>query len=255
MSAIGIALISLICAFGGACAGVVLRRRLPEAHFSPDTAEVVKLGTGLVGTMAALVLGLLVASAATEFNSEATALQTLATDFILLDRALKHYGPEAVTARARVHSVLEQCIKQATVRDGTPLKNVSTTRLSSLASSMFESIRDLGPRTEAQKLIQNQCMEVCAELTRTRWTLIQGSDNPIPTPFLAVLMFWLVALFLGFGILAPPNGTVLAVLFVSAVSVAAAMLLILDLNQPFDGLIRVSIDPIRDALAELDKGG
>ena len=84
-----------------------------------------------------------------------------------------------------------------------------------------------------------------------RWTLTQGADNPIPIPFLAVLMFWLTALFLGFGILAPPNGTVLAVLFVSAFSVAAAMLLILDLNQPFDGLIRLSTDPIRDALSEI----
>ncbi len=100
MSAIGIALISLICSFGGAWVGVLLRERLPDAHLSQDTAEVVKLSTGLVGTMAALVLGLLVASAATEFNGEATGLQTLATDFILLDRALRHYGPEAAPARA-----------------------------------------------------------------------------------------------------------------------------------------------------------
>ena len=101
-------------------------------------------------------------------------------------------------------------------------------------------------------MIQNQCLQVCADLAKTRWTLVQGADNPIPMPFLVVLMFWLAALFLGFGLLSPRNGTVLAVLFVSAVSVATAMLIIIDLNQPFDGLIQVSVDPIRDALAELN---
>ncbi len=251
MSAIGIALVSLICSFGGAWAGLLVRERLPGAHLSQDTAEVVKLSTGLVGTMAALVLGLLVASAATEFNAEATGLQTLATDFILLDRALRYYGPEAATARQRLESVLERTINQATSRDYRPLQNVGSAQVSTAAAPMFDAVRDLSPRTEAQKMIQNQCVQVCTEIARTRWTLIQGADNPIPTPFLVVLMFWLVALFLGFGLLSPRNGTVLAVLFVSAVSVATALLIIIDLNQPFDGLIQVSLDPLRDALAEL----
>ncbi len=125
--------------------------------------------------------------------------------------------------------------------------------MATTASAMFDTIRDLDPRTNAQKMIQNQCVQICADLARARWALISGADNPIPTLFLAVLMFWLMALFLGFGLLSPKNGTVLAVLFVCALSVAAALFIILDLNQPFDGLIRVSIDPIRDALAELRK--
>ena len=254
MSAIVIALVSVICAFGGACLGVLLRERLPNAHLSQDTAEIVKLGTGLVGTMAALVLGLLVASAATEFNAEGTGLQTLATDFVVLDRTLRHYGPETATARQRLHGLVEQVINRAASdKEPTPLENATTVRVSAAASSMFDAIRDLSPRTEAQKMIQQQCIQVCAELARTRWMLIQGADNPIPTPFLVVLMFWLVALFLGFGLLSPRNGTAIAVLFVSAVSVAAAMFIILDLNQPFDGLIKVSIDPIRDAFAELNQ--
>jgi hypothetical protein len=177
MSAIGIALIALICSFGGACVGVLLRERLPDAHLSQDTAEVVKLSTGLVGTMAALVLGLLVASAATEFNAEATGLQTLATDLILLDHALRHYGPEAGTARERLHNLVERAINQATSGERRPLENVRSAQASTAASPMFDAVRDLSPRTEAQKMI---------------------------------------------------------------------------LNQPFDGLIRVSIDPIRGALAELN---
>jgi Protein of unknown function (DUF4239) len=253
MSTIGIALIALICSFGGAMGGVLIRERLPHAHFSQDTAEVVKLGTGLIGTMAALVLGLLVASAATEFNAEATGLQTVATNYILLDRALQHYGPEAAPARERLREVAEQTINHAMDANRTPLAAAKAAPVATTASAMFDTIRDLDPRTNAQKMIQNQCVQICADLTRARWALISGADNPIPTLFLAVLMFWLMALFLGFGLLSPKNGTVLAVLFVCALSVAAALFIILDLNQPFDGLIRVSIDPIRDALAELEK--
>jgi Protein of unknown function (DUF4239) len=253
MSTIGIAAISLICSFGGAWAGMVIRERLPGEHFSQDTAEVVKLGTGLIGTMAALVLGLLVASAATEFNSEATGVQALATNYILLDRALRHYGPEAMPAREWLRTLTGQTVRQATGGAPTPLEAAKAAPVTDAASEMFDAIRDLEPRTNAQKLIQNQCVQVCADLARTRWTLIAGAENPIPTLFLLVLMFWLIALFLGFGLLSPRNATVLVVLFVSALSVAAAMFIILDLNQPFDGLIRVSIDPVRDALAELNK--
>jgi hypothetical protein len=253
MSTLGVAVISLIASFGGALAGVLIREWLPVAHFSQDTAEVVKLGTGLIGTMAALVLGLLVASAASEFSAEATGLQNLATNCVLLDRALRHYGPEGVPARQRLRGVVEQAINRASNRDLTPRDTAEAAPVYTAASAMFEAIRDLDPRTNAQRTIQNQCIQVCADLARARWSLIEGADNPIPTLFLAVLMFWLMAVFLGFGLLSPRNGTVLAVLFVSALSVAAALLIILDLNQPFDGLIRVSIDPIRDALAEINK--
>ena len=116
MSTLGVALMSLICSFGGAVGGVLIRERLPGHHFTQDTAEVVKLGTGLIGTMAALVLGLLVASAATEFNAEATGLQTLATNFVLLDRALRNFGPEAEPARQRLSVVVERTIHLATER-------------------------------------------------------------------------------------------------------------------------------------------
>ncbi len=253
MSTVGLALISLICSFGGALAGVLIRERVPVAHLSQDTAEVVKLGTGLVGTMAALVLGLLVASAATEFNAEATGLQALATNCILLDRALRHYGPESVPARERLRGVVEQAINHATDKGLKRFASAEAVPASGAASAIFEAIRDLDPRTNGQRMVQNQCMQVCADIARARWSLIEGADNPIPTLFLAILMFWLMALFLGFGLLSPRNGTVLAVLFVCALSVAAALFLILDLNEPFDGLIRVSIDPMRDALAELKK--
>ncbi len=251
MNSIGISLIALACSMGGAWGGVWIRKRLPDGHMSDETAEVVKLGTGLIGTMAALVLGLLVASAAAEFNSEATGLQTLSTNFIVLDRALRHYGPEAAIARQRLHGVVEQILSHAESKDRAILLGDKTSRVAAEGSLLFDAIRDLSPETTVQKTIQSQCVQICVDIGKTRWALVEGADNPIPTLFLAVLMFWLTALFMGFGLLSPSNATVVAVLFVCSVSVAAALLIILDLNEPFEGLIHVSIDPVRHALAEL----
>ena len=70
-------------------------------------------------------------------------------------------------------------------------------------------------------------------------------------PFLVVLVFWLTILFISFGLFAPPNATVIATLFVCALSVSGAIFLILELDQPFEGLIRISSAPLRNALAHL----
>ena len=175
MSTLGVALMSLICSFGGAVGGVLIRERLPGHHFTQDTAEVVKLGTGLIGTMAALVLGLLVASAATEFNAEATGLQTLATNFVLLDRALRNFGPEAEPARERLSVVVERTIHLATERGAVPLAAAKAAPVATTASALFGAIRDLEPHTNAQKMIQNQCVQTCVDLARAALGADPGS--------------------------------------------------------------------------------
>jgi hypothetical protein len=116
---------------------------------------------------------------------------------------------------------------------------------------MFDAIRDLAPATESQRLIKTQAIQICTDLARARLDLARGSGCSVPTPFLVVLMFWLAALFAGFGLLARPNATVLAVILVCALSVAAALFLILDLDQPFDGLIRVDDESLRGAMSQL----
>jgi hypothetical protein len=117
--------------------------------------------------------------------------------------------------------------------------------------ALYDSIRDFSPRNDAQRLIQSQVVQIGVELGKTRWVLSQGEGSTIPIPFLVVLMFWLAALFTAFGLLSPRNATVIIVIFVCALSVAAAIFLILDLDQPFEGVIRISSEPLRDALSQL----
>jgi hypothetical protein len=105
--------------------------------------------------------------------------------------------------------------------------------------ALFDSIRDLSPRDDTQRLVQAQAVQIGVELGKTRWVLSQGEDSSVPIPFLVVLMFWLATLFTAFGLLSPRNATVITVFFVCALSVAGAIFLILDLDQPFEGLIRI----------------
>jgi hypothetical protein len=253
MNSIAVASIAFACAFGGAALGILLRAVLPEPHLSGHSEEVVKLGTGFIGTMAALVLGLLVASATSAFSSEEDGFERLATDVILLDRALAHYGPETKGARELLRQAVTSMLDRLSHSRGSHTPDFDAPEVTVTGGAVFDSIRGLSPQNDAQRAIQNQAVQISLELAKTRLTLRQGEGGSIPRPFLVVLMFWLAVLFTGFGLLTPRNPTVIAVLFICALSVAGAMFLILDLDQPFEGLIQVSIDPLRGALSQLGR--
>src|SRR5258706_2839022 len=99
MSSITASLIVFACVFGGALVGVFLRSALPQQHLSAESKDIVRLGMGLVGTMAALVLGLLVASAKGSYDAQSSELTQMSANIVLLDRILAHYGPEAKQTR------------------------------------------------------------------------------------------------------------------------------------------------------------
>jgi len=250
-SAIG--LIAFASAFGGSALGMLASTVIPQSHRCEDSKEIIKLGTGLIGTMAALILGLLVASAASSFDSEQNGFQQLATNFILLDRALEHYGPEAKHARELLRGVVVTMIDRLWPSLSTGSSRMTAREVTVAGGKLFDAIRDLRPENDVQKLIQSQAIQLSLELARTRWVLSQGEENNVPIPFLVVLMFWLAVLFMGFGLLAPRNATVISVIVVCAVSVAAALFLILDLDQPFEGMIRLSSDPLRLALTQIGR--
>jgi hypothetical protein len=88
-----------MCIFAGAILGMILRANLPERHLSAESMDLVKLGMGLVGTMTALVLGLLIGSAKSSFDTQRNGLAQMSGNIILLDRTLAHYGPETKEIR------------------------------------------------------------------------------------------------------------------------------------------------------------
>lgn len=229
--------------------GMWLRNVLPEHHLNAETKDVVKLGVGLIGTMAALLLGLLVASAKSSYDARSNELTQMAANTILLDRILAHYGPETGAVRGLLKIAVTRTIDQVWPKNGKE-GGLSSQRGGEL---IFDKIQELMPRTDAQRAIQSQAESMAIKLGQTRWLLFEQTGTSISIPFLVVVVFWLSMLFVSFGLFAPINATAITTLLVSATSVAGAIFLILELDHPFSGLIQISSAPLRSALEVLGK--
>ena len=240
--------IIFLCIFSGAALGMVLRNALPEHHLNAETKDLIKLGVGLVGTMAALLLGLLVASAKSAYDAKSTELTQMAASVIWLDRTLAHYGPETAPTRATLKAAVSRFIDQLWPRDNTQGGIGGQTGGGEI---ILDKVEELAPKTEAQRSYQSQAQSLAMNIGQMRWLLFEQSGSAISTPFLVVVVFWLTTLFVSFGMFAPRNATAFFVLIVSALSVAGAIYLILELDHPFSGLIQIPPMPLRNALRVL----
>src|SRR6516162_5189904 len=99
--------IIFVLTVGGILVGTLLRRTLPEHHLSDEVKDVVRLGVGLTATMAALVLGLLIAAAKSSFDTQTGQVRQITADLILLDDILAQYGPEARAIREQIRSTVD----------------------------------------------------------------------------------------------------------------------------------------------------
>jgi len=248
LDSMNVSLIVFASVFGGAMLGMLVRRLLAEHHLTTETKDVVKLGMGMVGTMTALVLGLLVASAKSAFDSQTTGLAQLSANLGLLDRTLAHYGPETKALRQSLRAAMREILDSYWTKDGS---SSAVNRAPSDLGTLFEQIQALSPKTDLQRTSQTTSMNLAQQIGQTRWNMYAQNGNTIPTQFLGILICWLSLLFLSFSMFCKPNVVVVATLLVSAASMAMAIFLILELNRPFDGIIRVSPAPLRQTLENL----
>lgn len=252
MSPMTIGWVVFACVCGGALLGMFLRRILPQHHINEDSKELVKLGMGLIATMAALVLALLIASAKSYHDLQNTEVTELASDCILLDRTLALYGPETKDARSQIPATINSVVDQTWSKDAFRSENVDRA-FGPRAEMFYAQIRQLEPRTDFQRAVYTQLLAIGMELRRKRSFLLEQTGGSIPTPFLVVLAFWLALIFAGFGLSARTNSTVIGILVACALSVAAAIFLIVELDRPFHGLMQISGASLRDALVHLGK--
>jgi hypothetical protein len=248
MSSLEISFITLAVVFGGALLGIALRAVLPQNELSAESREVVKLSVGLIATMAALVLGLLIASAKTSFDTQNAELTEMSSKVILLDRILAHYGPDAKEAREALRSTVVSALDSLTSKDAGILGQFGS---SANGEILYDKIQGLSPKDDVQRSIQAQALNIMVGLGQTRWLLAAQRGNSVSVPMLVVLVAWLTIIFISFGLFAPRNVTVLVSLLVSALSVSGAIFLILEMYAPYAGLIYVSSAPLRAALEHL----
>ena len=242
-------LIVFACVFGAALAGMLLRAVLPEHHLSSETKESVKLAMGLVATMAALILGLLVASAKDSYDKESSGVTQMAAKIVFLDRMLANFGPETEETRTLFRHTVER------MRDRMWPENKSEhAQLDPNASrgeAMYAAIQKLSPRNDLQTALKSQALSTSLELSQLRWLEFEQADTSISAPMLYILTFWLAVLFVSFGMFSPSNGTVVIALMFAALSVSGAIFLLLELNSPFNGIMQISDAPFADALCAL----
>ena len=231
------------CVFGGALLGMFLHATLPEPHLSAESRSALSLVMGLIGTMSALVLGLLVATAQGSYSTRNSEFIQMSANIILMDRMLAHYGPETKEAREILRGAVTHWLQQSSFESGT----------SKGGEVFYDVIQGLSPKNDAQRSLQAQALTMALNLGQTRWLLFEQSSSAIPTAFLVVLAFWLSVIFASFGLFAPRNATVVIALFVGALSVSGAIFLILELDRPFQGLMQISDVSLRNALAQLGK--
>jgi hypothetical protein len=244
-----ITLISFACIFVGSLAGIAVRSVLPERYFTSEEKDVLRLGLGLIATLSALVLGLLISTAKTSYDAKRSQLTQVATDVILIDRSLELYGAETSSARSALRNQIAAFIDKMDSVDASASKPRPTSEAA--LGDFYSMVRRLSPRDDDHRSLKAEALRSSLEIGQIRASALARESTSIPMPFLVVLVFWLTALFFGFGLLAPRNFIAAAALCVCAFTAATAVLLILDMDQPLSGFMKLSADPLRNAMAQI----
>jgi hypothetical protein len=206
---------------------------------------------GLVGTMTALMLGLLVAAAKSAYDTEKSEVTQMAAKLIFLDRVLANYGPESADSRVELRRMVESALSRMWPEERSQSSQLDPS--GSSAEELHKAIQKLAPRNDVQGSLKSQAVGVVGDLGQLRWLLFEQSGSSISMPLLILVISWLAIIFFSWGLFAPSNSIAIAALLLAAVSVSGAIFMILELDQPFDGLIHISSAPMRNALAHLGK--
>ncbi|HEY5310516.1 MAG TPA: hypothetical protein VIK97_18510 [Casimicrobiaceae bacterium] len=252
MNSTFIAVLVFACVFAGGVTGLALHRRLPEHHRDADSRDVVKLVMGLIATIAALVLSLLIASAHAAYDTQESEVQMLGAHIVQLNRILVHYGPETGEIRVHLRHLVEAELGHIWHKDGGPTASALPPQRSE-AEVLYDKLSTLEPKNEAQKYAQGRALTLVTTMSDTRQLLYEQAGGSLSWPFFAVMVFWLVVLFVGFGLYGKRNATVLAAFFVGALTVAGAIFLILEMNHPYSGVMQISSAPISNALIQISR--
>jgi hypothetical protein len=253
MNSLAVGVISAGSISAGSLLGMGLQRLLPSHHLGKETQDVVKLSAGTIATLTALVLGLLVSSAKSSFDATNTGIVQGSAKIILLDSALARYGPETTPARELLKHNIAATIEALWPTEKTGVPPLTPLERAKGMEAVQDELRKLTPQSDAQRQMLAQAQQIAGDLIQTRWLLIEESQNELPAALLIVLVFWLILLFVSFGLFAPPNATAISVLFVGACAISAAIFLVLELNRPLEGIAKVSSAPLRNALQHLGR--
>ena len=252
MSDILIGVIVLVVVFGGALFGMFLGRVLPNQHLSTDARDIIRIVMAMLATLSAVVLGLLTGSAISSLAEKEAELRNAAVQFIMLDRTLAAYGPETNDARKLLKQLLTERMSLIWPEKG---GSVSLAVLGGGAGIdlVQQELFAMSPQTEKQRWLRSNALEITNTLARSRWTTFEQIGSRFPWQFFIIVVFWLAIIFASFGLFAPRNASVTGALFVAALGLAGAIFMILEMEQPYQGAVKIPSTSMRIALDQLGR--
>ena len=251
MSPSAIALGIFAAMLAGAILGMWLRSSLPEHHLSVGTMDVVKLATGLIGTLSALVLGLMISSAKGSFDSINNSLIENAARVVILDHALESYGPDVAPLRKALRSEYAIRVQALSSESVEQLTQLDAPHVRTEMERIMLHIGKLDPRDDSQRAAKARALQIVEDIAGARQLLKLHMHGSISLPLLIVLASWLVLIFTSFGLIGASNHTVLVALVFGAAAASGAIFLILEMDQPFGGLITINSKPLLEAVSHL----
>lgn len=250
MSAVAIAVVAFGLILLSIAIGLMMRHWLPESHLTGDSKEVIRLATALIGTMAAVVLALLFASTRTSYEATSSSVGRMMTNIIELDHVLQEYGPEGQALRPGLRRDVKHIV-EAIWQDDASIQGEAHPDTSAGQMSILNKLRQLVPATPLQSALQARAVSISGDLQQIRLALLAQPPDSLSRPFVTVLVLWLCFIFLTFSMSSKANTTLVTVLFICAFAASSAIYLILELEQPFDGLMQIPNTALRNALAPL----
>jgi hypothetical protein len=242
-----LATFAVICV--GAIAGFFLKNYLREHHLTSQTQDSVKVATGVVASMTALVLGLLVASAKSGFDARAAEARTFVINVTLLDRSMRLYQPPLDAERQALTKFARD------MRD--KLWNERSTLVTSQVMSELDQVRNkfrnLDPQTLQDKSLKDRYMSLSDTLILSANELLEQDAVTVPIQMVIIVDAWLALTFFGFALFAPLNGVSVVSLGVGAGAIAMALFMIVEMNAPFQGFITVSPQIMDNAIVEISR--
>ncbi len=237
----------------GSLFGAFLRKRLPRHHLDEDSKEMIKMGIGFLSTLAALVLGLIISSAKGSFDTKSAEVESAAAQILQLNNNLKQLGDAAEPARALLRHLVNAFVGENWDKDRTVTRGSDANETALGLYHLQKMLRAVPSANAGQHSAWSKALQLIDDLAQLRSVAIAHSGSSITPPLLALLVFWLMIIAVGLNLFAPSNGTIHTVNVLCALSVAGAIFLILEMDQPYDGLIRVSDAPLRAVLLQLER--
>jgi hypothetical protein len=206
---------------------------------------------GMLSILSAVVLGFLINSGRTKFEAVNVQIEQFASDITILDRELRHFGPDASDTRdllrrytaAKIAAVWPAKPNRPTFDDPTSLR---------LMDQFQARLRGFTPKTEVERLSLADADVVADDVVKITWRQIALGSNTFSHPFLLIVQVWLGILFFSWGLFAPRNAIVIGTMFICAVTIAVAVMITEDFDKPFEGIVTVSPQPIEDALTRMN---